>query len=124
MKIFFEGFYGFKNAGDDAFVEVSSWGAEKYWNCNDNFFLGASLPETVHKIKTPNIKINALFNSRNIFKDSYITNELKPYKVTTGLGMDFIFVEREERKKITTSIIDNLIETHGKFVWMLRSHLQ
>ena len=59
MKIFFEGFYGFKNAGDDAFVEVSSWGAEKYWKCNDNFFSGASLPETIHKIKTPNIKINA-----------------------------------------------------------------
>jgi len=58
MKIFFEGFYGFKNAGDDAFVEVSSWGAEKYWGCNDNFFLGTTLPETTRKISASNIKYN------------------------------------------------------------------
>lgn len=43
-KITFEGFYGFKNAGDDAFVEVASWGARKYWRCRNNVFLGADLP--------------------------------------------------------------------------------
>ena len=36
MKIVYEGFYGYKNAGDDAFIEVSSWGAEKYWNCKNH----------------------------------------------------------------------------------------
>lgn len=55
MKILFEGFYGFKNTGDDAFVEVSSWGSEKYWNCKNNVFLGESIPETVHKINTRQI---------------------------------------------------------------------
>jgi hypothetical protein len=63
-----------------------------------------------------NIKIEALFNSRNIFKDSLITNILKPFNVTTGLNMDFIFVERDERKIISTSTIDNLIETHGNYI--------
>ena len=51
MKITYEGFYGFKNAGDDAFVEVSSWGAQKYWSCTNNVFIGAHLPKTVHAIK-------------------------------------------------------------------------
>lgn len=51
-KITFEGFYGFKNAGDDAFVEVASWGAKKYWNCNNNVFLGAHLPKVINKINT------------------------------------------------------------------------
>lgn len=49
-KITFEGFYGFKNAGDDAFVEVASWGSRKYWNCENNVFLGAHLPEVKNKI--------------------------------------------------------------------------
>lgn len=54
-KITFEGFYGFKNAGDDAFVEVASWGAKKYWNCNNNVFLGAHLPDVINKINTRQI---------------------------------------------------------------------
>ena len=45
MKITYEGFYGFKNAGDDAFVEVSSWGAQKFWSCTNNVFIGAQLPK-------------------------------------------------------------------------------
>jgi len=51
-KITFEGFYGFKNAGDDAFVEVASWGAKKYWGCTNNVFLGAHLPKVINKINT------------------------------------------------------------------------
>ncbi len=57
-KITFEGFYGFKNAGDDAFVEVSSWGSRKYWNCENNVFLGASLPETSYPINSKQILKN------------------------------------------------------------------
>lgn len=30
--IFFTGYYGQLNTGDDAFVEVASWGANKFWN--------------------------------------------------------------------------------------------
>lgn len=55
MKIVFEGFYGFKNAGDDAFIEVSSWGSEKYWSCQNNVFLGAAIPKTIHQINKKQI---------------------------------------------------------------------
>lgn len=37
--ILFTGYYGHYNTGDDAFVEVASWGAKKYWNKNNNRFL-------------------------------------------------------------------------------------
>lgn len=29
--ILFTGYYGQMNTGDDAFVQVASWGASKYW---------------------------------------------------------------------------------------------
>ncbi len=52
MKITFEGFYGFQNAGDDAFVEVASWGSRKYWKCDNNVFLGKTIPETKYPINS------------------------------------------------------------------------
>lgn len=57
-KITFEGFYGFKNAGDDAFVEVASWGSRKYWHCENNVFLGRNLPETSYPINSSQILKN------------------------------------------------------------------
>lgn len=38
--ILFTGYYGQMNTGDDAFVQVASWGASKYWKKNNNIFLG------------------------------------------------------------------------------------
>ena len=38
-NILFNGYYGHLNTGDDAFIEVSSWGARKYWNIDNNRFL-------------------------------------------------------------------------------------
>lgn len=52
MKIIFEGFYGFQNAGDDAFVEVASWGSRNYWHSSDNVFLGKNLPSVQSPINT------------------------------------------------------------------------
>ncbi|WP_392470335.1 polysaccharide pyruvyl transferase family protein [Sphingobacterium cellulitidis] len=51
--ILFTGFYGQLNTGDDAFVEVASWGAEKYWNKFNNRFLALSskLPKTITPVK-------------------------------------------------------------------------
>jgi polysaccharide pyruvyl transferase WcaK-like protein len=46
-KLLFNGFYGFKNSGDDVFVEVSSWGANTYWGTNNNTFLSTKVPQTV-----------------------------------------------------------------------------
>lgn len=51
--ILFTGYYGHSNTGDDAFVEVASWGAEKYWNKSKIIFLAKqdNLPITSKKIK-------------------------------------------------------------------------
>lgn len=72
-KIVFEGFYGFKNAGDDAFVEIASWGSQEYWNCFNNVFIGASLPVTSVPINQKQIlktvkgfdRVNMLSHLRN-----------------------------------------------------------
>lgn len=47
-NILFTGYYGQLNTGDDAFIEVASWGADKYWKKNKNIFLAkeANLPDT------------------------------------------------------------------------------
>lgn len=58
MKIIYEGYYGFKNAGDDAFVEVAAWGGKKYWDCSNNYFFGKSLPKTMTPIKSLKMKPN------------------------------------------------------------------
>ncbi len=47
--ITFTGFYGQLNTGDDAFVEVASWGASHFWQKKNNRFLaiGSRLPDTI-----------------------------------------------------------------------------
>lgn len=57
MKITYEGFYGFQNTGDDAFIEVCAWGARKYWNCEHNSFFGKLLPQTVFPINKKRVSI-------------------------------------------------------------------
>jgi len=51
--ILFTGFYGQKNTGDDAFVEVASWGSGKFWNKTDIRFLArhGNLPCTITPLK-------------------------------------------------------------------------
>lgn len=51
--ILFTGFYGHKNTGDDAFIEVAEWGARKFWNKNNNRFLAIdkNLPDTITPTK-------------------------------------------------------------------------
>ena len=45
MKIGYYGYYGAKNSGDDAFVEVAAWGAQKYWGCTEHVFFSEELPQ-------------------------------------------------------------------------------
>ena len=47
--ILFTGYYGHQNTGDDAFVEVASWGAKKFWSKDNNRFLARTsrLPKTI-----------------------------------------------------------------------------
>ena len=47
-KILYSGFYGFKNTGDDAFIEVCARGGKKYWGTTNNIFLGSNLSEVVN----------------------------------------------------------------------------
>lgn len=51
--ILFSGYYGQQNTGDDAFVEVSSWGAKKYWGKSNLRYLAIKkdLPEVKESIK-------------------------------------------------------------------------
>lgn len=73
MKIIYEGFYGFKNTGDDAFIEVTSWGARNYWQCTQNVYFGASLPTTIFPIINKQLfakvkgfdRVNLMANLRN-----------------------------------------------------------
>lgn len=51
-EILFTGYYGHFNTGDDAFVEVASWGAEKYWGKEKNIFLARKerLPKALSNV--------------------------------------------------------------------------
>lgn len=49
MNILFQGYYGHKNTGDDAFVEVAAWGAKKYWHSNSQSFIANEIPQVLTK---------------------------------------------------------------------------
>lgn len=71
--ILFSGYYGQQNTGDDAFVEVSAWGAKNIWKKSMVRYLAVHhhLPKTVEKVsgypltipKTYKIQENLLINS-------------------------------------------------------------
>lgn len=75
--ILFTGFYGYRNTGDDAFIEVASWGAKEVWKKDNNLFLcrNYDLPETVVSTKgypvnikrTYSIQANLLLNNTKSF---------------------------------------------------------
>lgn len=52
-NILFNGYYGQRNTGDDAFVEVANWGAQKFWHLHDFRFLSRTdaLPSVRSLIK-------------------------------------------------------------------------
>lgn len=47
----FYGYYGHQNTGDDAFIEVTAWGAKKYWHSSKNKFLTQNLPQVQNKVE-------------------------------------------------------------------------
>ena len=67
-KAVFEGYYGYRNAGDDSFVEVSAWGARKYWNVAETLFLGSDLPKTSYN--TSGLR-QQRFRGQNRFETMY-----------------------------------------------------
>lgn len=64
-KIFFNGYYGYSNAGDDSFIEVAAWGGKNIWNVNSLFF------HTPNHHKHPQIQHHATFYKNFYFKGSY-----------------------------------------------------
>lgn len=64
--ILFTGFYGYTNTGDDAFVEVASWGANEIWNKSNIRFLAKNnqLPITVNKTKAYPFKIARTYSKQ------------------------------------------------------------
>jgi hypothetical protein len=62
-----------------------------------------------------NFSIDVILNNYNIFKDTYTISNLTGAEVISALNMDFILVERDERKRICEKQIDNLIETHNQY---------
>lgn len=75
--ILFTGFYGYQNTGDDAFIEVASWGAERFWEKKNNRFLckRSKLPNTIIPAKgypfsvkrTFSVQANLLLNNTKAF---------------------------------------------------------
>lgn len=68
-ELLFTGYYGQLNTGDDAFIEVASWGAEKYWHKTNNTFLARqeSLPLTNKKTKGYPFTIPKTYRLQNRF---------------------------------------------------------
>lgn len=66
-ELLFTGYYGQLNTGDDAFIEVASWGAEKYWQKTNNIFLAKqeSLPIINKKIKGYPFSIPKTYHLQN-----------------------------------------------------------
>lgn len=76
-KIIFNGFYGYKNTGDDAFVEITSWGNRHFWkNTESAFYPGKDLPETLNPIKRiyPNNKSTRLIEKLFVLKEALSTD--------------------------------------------------
>ena len=61
-KIVYSGFYGFKNTGDDAFLEVSAWGSKEFFNTTNTVFLGHGLPKLLNESRELN---KSLFKGHN-----------------------------------------------------------
>jgi hypothetical protein len=61
------------------------------------------------------ININVYFSSNSIIRSSYSTTNLTEINIKTLLNSNFIMLESEERKKLCSNRIDNLIETHNYY---------
>lgn len=51
MKVIFSGYYGVRNSGDDAFIEVAAWGCNKFWKADEQIFIAKELPKIISPAK-------------------------------------------------------------------------
>jgi hypothetical protein len=62
-----------------------------------------------------NIKITTYLNNTDIYKNSYLIHTLTPINMKTKLNSDFILIERDERIRLCSKKIDNLIERNNYY---------
>jgi hypothetical protein len=62
-----------------------------------------------------NITINIELNNTNLFKNTYLIKNLTESILLTYLDLNFIILERDERKLICKNKIDNLIEKNNDY---------
>lgn len=108
MKITYEGFYGFQNTGDDAFIEVCAWGARKYWNCENNSFVGELLPQTINSINKKTVSgslkgldrvmlINELVNSDYYISAGGSTYREIPFHTNKAIAQYYKKIKKDLR---------------------------
>lgn len=75
-KIIFNGFYGYKNTGDDAFVEISSWANKFCWkNEMDPYMVGNNLPTTLNDyIRLNKENANKVKDKMDVFKQASVSD--------------------------------------------------
>lgn len=106
--ILFTGFYGQSNTGDDAFVEVASWGAKNYWKKFNNRFLAVEgkLPKTLIESKGYPLSIPKTYRKQSEF----LLNRTKAFIYAGGstihskIAEDNIRMSAFRRKMTTDSI--------------------
>lgn len=72
MKIFFKGYYGFENIGDDIFVHIADWYIKNYNNQIQPIFIGRTLPYGINYIKTKNKMEKNFYDLKYLIKSDYI----------------------------------------------------
>ncbi len=79
--ILFTGFYGQLNTGDDAFVEVASWGSRLYWGIDNVRFLAKrnNLPSTDRPLKGYPITFPKTYK----YQDSFLLSNSR-YLISAG----------------------------------------
>ncbi|MGO1751946.1 MAG: polysaccharide pyruvyl transferase family protein [Psychroflexus sp.] len=70
-KIVYSGFYGFKNTGDDAFLEVGAWGSKEFVDTDNTVFLGHNLPKLINEGRQLNKPLFKGHNRIQGFKEIY-----------------------------------------------------
>lgn len=94
-KIVYHGFYGFKNSGDDVFLEVAAWGSKKYFQADQTVFLGHDLPELITETRELGKPLFKGHDRLQTFKEVYNAN----YFISAG-GSTFVNNKWHQLKRV------------------------
>lgn len=74
-KIYFKGYFGFKNVGDDIFCVTADWVCNNIWKKKEAIFIGEELPKLSNNSKKYNIKsywVRKVYEFLILFTSNYI----------------------------------------------------